>query len=134
MWILFHLLNPGLRGNKPRKIPIILKLYLFKTLNLLAGLYYSRGRLFSEGLIIGGSLALQNGLGLSMGLYSGGLVIGRIFASEIWGAYFREGLLLLLFFFFLGGGLIIGILRYLVIIYENSSLSSGIVRVSEVLN
>ena len=39
-----------------------------------------------------------------MGLYSGGLIIGRIFASEIWGAYFREGL------FF--GGLIIGILRY----------------------
>ena len=42
-----------------------------------------------------------------MGLYSGGLIIRRIFASEIWGAYF-----------FLGGGggggwgLIIGILRY----------------------
>ena len=35
-----------------------------------------------------------------MGLYSGGLIIGRIFASEIWGAYFREGL----FFFFFGGG------------------------------
>ena len=35
-----------------------------------------------------------------MGLYSGGLIIGRIFASEIWpGAYFRKGL-----FFFLGGG------------------------------
>ena len=34
-----------------------------------------------------------------MGLYSGGLIIERIFASEIWGAYFREGL-----FFFLGGG------------------------------
>ena len=44
-----------------------------------------------------------------MGLCTGGLIIGRIFASEIWGAYFREG-----FFFFLGGGgkLIIGILRY----------------------
>ena len=27
-----------------------------------------------------------------MGLYSGGLIIGRIFASEIWGAYFREDL------------------------------------------
>ena len=27
-----------------------------------------------------------------MGLYSGGLINGRIFASEIWGAYFREGL------------------------------------------
>ena len=40
-----------------------------------------------------------------MGLYSGGLIIGRIFASEIWGAYFREGLFL--------GGLIIGILRFI---------------------
>ena len=38
-----------------------------------------------------------------MGLYLGGLIIGRIFASEIWGAYFREGL-----FFFFGGGLILG--------------------------
>ena len=46
-----------------------------------------------------------------MGLNSGGLIIGRIFASEIWGTYFREGLC-----FFLGGGgggaLIVGILRY----------------------
>ena len=47
-----------------------------------------------------------------MGLYSGGLIIGRIFASEIWGAYFREGLFCFLFvlfcfcfcFFFGGGG------------------------------
>ena len=41
-----------------------------------------------------------------MGLYLGGLIIGRIFASEIGGgggAYFREGLFL--------GELIIGILR-----------------------
>ena len=37
-----------------------------------------------------------------MGLYSGGLIIGSIFASEIWGAYFREGLLL--FFLVEGGG------------------------------
>ena len=37
-----------------------------------------------------------------MGLYSRGLIIGRIFTSEIWGAYFRERLLLLLIF--LGGG------------------------------
>ena len=50
-----------------------------------------------------------------MGLISGGLIIKRICASEIWGgAYFREGLL---FFFFVfrggvGGGLTIGILRY----------------------
>ena len=27
-----------------------------------------------------------------MGLYPGGLIIGRIFVFEIWGAYFREGL------------------------------------------
>ena len=40
-----------------------------------------------------------------MDLYSGGLIIGRIFASEICGAYFREGLFL--------GVLIIGIVRYL---------------------
>ena len=26
-----------------------------------------------------------------MGLYSGGLIIGRIFAFEIWGAYFFGG-------------------------------------------
>ena len=32
-----------------------------------------------------------------MGLYSGGLIIERIFASEIWGAYFWGG-------FILGGG------------------------------
>ena len=61
--------------------------------------------LFSGELIIGGSFALQNGFGLTIkpalntkiiasnglkrqtrqfvGLYSGGLIIGRIFASEI---------------------------------------------------
>ena len=39
-----------------------------------------------------------------MGSYSGGLIIGRIFAFEIWGAYFWDGL------FF--GELIIGILPY----------------------
>ena len=38
-----------------------------------------------------------------MGLYSGGLIIERIFASEIWGAYFQEGLLFLLFFVWGGG-------------------------------
>ena len=32
-----------------------------------------------------------------MGLYLGGLIIGRIFACENWGAYFQEGL-------FVGGG------------------------------
>ena len=42
-----------------------------------------------------------------MSLYSGGLtrIIGRLFASEIWGAYFRDGLYL--------EGLIIGILRHI---------------------
>ena len=41
-----------------------------------------------------------------MGLYSEGLIIGRIFASEIWGAYFREGLFISLFIslFFWGRG------------------------------
>ena len=41
-----------------------------------------------------------------MGLFSAGLLIGRILASEMWGAYFQEGLIfyLLLIFFFLGGG------------------------------
>ena len=34
-----------------------------------------------------------------MGLYLAELIIGRIFVSDIWGAYFREGL-----FIFLGGG------------------------------
>ena len=35
-----------------------------------------------------------------MGLSSGGLIIGRIFASEIWRAYFREGLFLLFYYVF----------------------------------
>ena len=35
-----------------------------------------------------------------MGLYSGGLNMERIFASGVWGAYFREGVFLV--------GLIIG--------------------------
>ena len=29
---------------------------------------------------------------MAIGLYSGGLIIGRIFASEMWGAYIWEGL------------------------------------------
>ena len=37
-----------------------------------------------------------------MGLYySGGLIIGRIFASEIRGAYFRVGLFYLFIYFFI---------------------------------
>ena len=64
-----------------------------------------------------------------MGLYSGGLTIGRICASEIWGGLFSGGLIiyyyyyhyyyyyyyyyyLFIFFFGGGGGLIIEILRY----------------------
>ena len=39
-----------------------------------------------------------------MGLYSEGLIIGKIFASEIWGAYFREGSFIYLFFWEGGGG------------------------------
>ena len=47
-----------------------------------------------------------------MSLYSGGLIIGRIFTSEIWGAYFREGLsfiylfiyLFYYYYYFFGGG------------------------------
>ena len=45
-----------------------------------------------------------------MGLYLGGLIIGRIFASEIWGLIFGR----LIF-----GGPIIGILRYITIIMKN---------------
>ena len=55
-------------------------------------------------------------------VYSGGLIIRRVFVSEIWeGGYFREGLFIIYLFiclfiylsnFFSGGGLIIGILRY----------------------
>ena len=42
-----------------------------------------------------------------MGLYLGGIIIGRIFASEIWPAYFRKGLFFnfyLFIYFFEGGG------------------------------
>ena len=61
-----------------------------------------------------------------MGLYSGGLIIRRIFASEIWGAYFREGL-----FFFCGGGgggggggLTIRMLRYIPNVLSNKKFTS----------
>ena len=87
-----------------------------------------------EGLIIGRNFAFQNGLGSpnknspkhyenslkqlknastnSPWAYPGGLVIRRIVnvASEMWGAYFQEGLLFISSF--LGGvGLIIRILQ-----------------------
>ena len=57
--------------------------------------------LYSGGLVTGRSFASE----IWGGLYLGGLIIGRIFASEIWGAYFGRAYLG-------GGGLIIGILRY----------------------
>ena len=77
---------------------------------------------FWRGLLLGSNFAFSKWVGLvnktsstnmSIGLYLGGLIIGRIFASEIWGAYFWE---CLFFFFFLGGGggLISRILRYVI--------------------
>ena len=39
-----------------------------------------------------------------MGLYSGGLIIGRIFASGISGAFFQESLFIFYLFTFWGGG------------------------------
>ena len=80
-----------------------------------------------EGLVIGGNFAFQNGLGLSKknslkhlkhnslkklktansnspwAYILERLIIGRIFASDIWGAYFRLDLFL--------GGLVIRILE-----------------------
>ena len=55
-----------------------------------------------------------------MGLYSSGLIIGRIFVSKIWGAYFQEGLFL--------EELIIGILQISCIIImtlQESNLKSS---------
>ena len=50
---------------------------------------------FLEGLTIGGNFAFLKranspNFQQSMGLYSGGLIFGRIFASEIWGAFFFQ--------------------------------------------
>ena len=66
------------------------------------------GAYFREDLLSEGYLRLRFG-----SLFSGGLIIGRIFASEIWGAYFREdllseGYLRLRFGSLFSGGLIIG--------------------------
>ena len=49
-------------------------------------------------------------MGLNSEQASEGLIIGTIFASEIWGVYFEEGS-----FFSGGGGLIIEILRYVLL-------------------
>ena len=53
---------------------------------------------FSEGLTTGGNFAFLKranspNFQQSLGLYSGGLIFGRIFASEIWGAFFSGGLI-----------------------------------------
>ena len=45
-----------------------------------------------------------------MGLNSGGLIIGRIFASEILGAYFREGFFCCFWVCVGGGGVVGGLL------------------------
>ena len=101
--------------SKYRKIPIISPGLIFVQKAFLLGL-------FSGKLLFGGAyywkefcipkwvgLDNKNSLALTVHglIYSGGFIIGRIFASEIWGAYLREGLLL--FFFGGEGGLIIGI-------------------------
>ena len=41
-----------------------------------------------------------------MGLCSGGIIIGRIFVSGTWGAYFWEGfiIIIIIFIFFFWGG------------------------------
>ena len=39
-----------------------------------------------------------------MGLYSGGLIIGTIFASQILGGLFSEGLIIIIIIFLVGGG------------------------------
>ena len=64
-----------------------------------------------------------------MGFYSGGLIIGSIFASEIWVVVVAAlPPSLPPFFFFLegGGGLIIGILRYADIIYIAYLMTAGL--------
>ena len=101
-----------------RKTPIISPGLIFVQKAVLLDLF--SGSLFSEGLIIGRNFAFQNRLDLTIktarnttktaynsltqqiltlnGLIFQGLIIGRIFASEIWGlifrrAYFWRGLL-----------------------------------------
>ena len=59
-----------------------------------------------------------------MALYSGGLIIGRIFVSEIWRAYFRESLI-----FFWGGG-VGAYYRNFTVYYCNESILSSDVTVA----
>ena len=48
-----------------------------------------------------------------MGLYSGGLNIRRIFASEIWGAYFRRA--------YFGGGLLSELYGILITLFHTQN-------------
>ena len=115
---LYHVYVLGSINETYRKFPIISPGLIFVQKAFLLGL-------FSGELIFGGAcyrkefcvskwcgLSIKTASSNSLWAYirEGLLSIGRIFVSEIWGAYFREGL-----FFFCGGGgggLIIGNLRY----------------------
>ena len=57
------------------------------------------------GWILHENNSLEKVLSWSMGFYPAGLIIERIFASEIWGAYLREGL-------FLGGDYYLKFMAY----------------------
>ena len=92
------------------KIPITSPgLYLFKRLFRWA---YFHGRLFSEGLIIGGNFTFQNGLDLTVktAYYNKNNKPYTADLNSPW-AYIREGLFSEGFIFFLGGGAYYGILR-----------------------
>ena len=102
--------------SKYRKIPIISPGLIFIQKAFLLGLF--SGSLFSEGLVIGRNFAFQNGLGSTKNSLKhkdnslkqlktanpnspwaytwgggGGYYRKDIFVSEIWGVYFRRGLL-----------------------------------------
>ena len=68
---------------------------------------FSSGAYFRRGLLLEGILRFKIGwlkqlaLTVHVLMFGTGRIIGRIFASEIWGAYFREGVFIYLF---LGGG------------------------------
>ena len=79
----------SLQVLKYRKIPIISLGLIFVQKAVLLGLF--SGELIFGGLIIGKHFAFQNGLGLGLGLLAGGLIIGRIFVSEILGGLFSRG-------------------------------------------
>ena len=82
-----HKLDNLVKSTIYHKILIISPGLIYFVQKALLGLFW--GSLFSEGLIIGRNFTFQNGLGL--GLYLGGLIFRRIFASEICGVYFQEG-------------------------------------------